>query len=647
MNARIVILTCLLVVSSVFSSKVSAQNNPYEIDDQVYDYFTMSRKAKGTDRCIPYVRAGQQVALDKGDYKGLCVITSSELAHYFALGDDANFNRVADELRKISRQYGYSQYYYHSFNSEVSFLLNKGRVVSALDLANEVMHEAERENDAYGVFGSYRAIANIYHLRGNKRLAVENYKKAIDWYWNTDLKETQSISQTYFDVSTLMPAKDDSTLFYVEKVIETAKTYADTLRYATAAALIYSAREEYDDFYRYFDYLEKENVLNPIDENYLSILLTDAFQRKDFEEAERLIHENASSTNREVYGEWIEYAKAKGDWKMAFENLEKQQDHKDSLATEASASDIAEYSVKFRTEHIENQARHKRQSLVIIVMVLVTALFIIVSFLITYLLLIKHKQFLELEAMNKVIDEARVKAESGSKMKDLFVQNMSHEIRTPLNAILGFSQLLSSPGLDWDDAEKEQFSKAIMNNGEMLTMLIDDILNIADIESGNYSINITNVSVDKILDSSISSVEYRVPDGVALINNAKLPEGFTLNTDPGRVQQILINYLTNACKHTVKGSITVDASLEENPGMITFSVTDTGEGIPKEKAEHIFERFTKLNSFVQGTGLGLNICKMVSQKLKGTVKVDTSYTEGARFVFIHPLDLELTDYMKA
>lgn len=646
MKVRIVILTALLVLSSFLSLRVSAQNNPYEIDDQVYDYFILSRKAKGTDQCIPYIKAGQQLAVDKGDYKGLCVIMSSELAHYYTLSDEANFMRVADDLRKIARQYGFSQYYYHAFNSQVGLLLNKGKVVSALDLANEVMHEAEMENDAYGVFGSYRAIANIYHLRGNKRLAVENYKKAIEWYWNTDLKDTQSISQTYFDVATLMPAKDDSTLFYVEKVIETAKTYADTLKYATAAALVYASREEYDDFYRYFDYLEKENVLSPMDESYLSILLTDALQRKDFEEAERLIGESASNTNRDVYNEWIEYAKAKGDWKMAFENLEKQQEHKDSLTTEASASDIAEYSVKFRTEHIENQAKHKRQSLVIIVMVLVSALFIIVTFLITYMLLIKHRQFLELEAMNKVIDEARVKAESGSKMKDLFVQNMSHEIRTPLNAILGFSQLLSSPGLDWEEAEKEQFSKAIMNNGEMLTMLIDDILNIADIESGNYSINITNVSVDKILDSSISSVEYRVPDGVALINNAKLPEGFTMNTDPGRVQQVLINYLTNACKHTKKGSITVDASLEENPGMITFSVTDTGDGIPEEKAEHIFERFTKLNSFVQGTGLGLNICKMVSQKLKGTVKVDTSYKDGARFVFIHPLDLELTDYTK-
>lgn len=646
MNVRIVLLVSIFSLLTAFTPLAKAQNNPYEIDDQIYDYFILSRKAKGTDRCLEYVKAGEQIAIDKGDYKGLCVIMSSELTHYFTLGDYENFTVVADNLRKIARQSGYPQYYYYALNTEVTMLLNQDRVVSAIDLANQVMQEAEKENDSYGVFGSFRAIANIYHLRGNKQLAVENYKKAIDWYWNSELKETQSISQTYFDVATLMPAEDDSTLFYVEKVIETAKTYADTVRYATAAALVHSARGEYDDFYRFFDYLDKENVLTPYDDSYLSILLADALQRKDFDAAEQLIDEYSKNTRHIPYNEKIAYAKAKGDWKLAFENLDKYLEYKDSLNIVASASDIAEYSVKFRTEHIENQARHKRQSLVIMIMVLVSALFIITTFLITYLLLIKHRQFHELEAMNKVIDEARKKAESGSKMKDLFVQNMSHEIRTPLNAILGFSQLLSSPGLDWDDAEKEQFSKAIMNNGEMLTMLIDDILNIADIESGNYSINISNVSVAKILDSAISSIEYRVPDGVALINASSLPEDYMINTDPGRVQQVLINYLTNACKHTKKGSITVGASLDENPGMLTFSVTDTGDGIPEGEAEHIFERFTKLNAFVQGTGLGLNICKMVSQKLNGTVKVDTSYKNGARFLFIHPLDLELIDYTK-
>ena len=115
-----------------------------------------------------------------------------------------------------------------------------------------------------------------------------------------------------------------------------------------------------------------------------------------------------------------------------------------------------------------------------------------------------------------------------------------------------------------------------------------------------------------------------------------LPEDLRIETDGMRVQQILINYLTNACKHTAEGSIVLQASADKEKGEIIFSVTDTGTGVPAEKAEKIFERFVKLNDFVQGTGLGLSICRTLAEKLGGRVWLDTSYTGGARFMFTIP-----------
>jgi len=236
--------------------------------------------------------------------------------------------------------------------------------------------------------------------------------------------------------------------------------------------------------------------------------------------------------------------------------------------------------------------------------------------------------------MRKLLRIAKEKAEESDRSKTLFVQNMSHEIRTPLNAIIGFSQLLSLPEGVITEEEKRQYSSYIHNNSNILMMLVDDILNLAEGEEGSYKLEESDTSINKICKSAMNTIEYRVTEGVRLYFTSDVNDEYTIHTDGRRVQQIMINYLTNACKHTNQGEIHVHCSLSENPGHVTLSVTDTGTGVPPELAEDIFERFTKHDILVQGTGLGLNICRTVAEKLGGTVRLDTSYTNGARFVFI-------------
>ena len=131
---------------------------------------------------------------------------------------------------------------------------------------------------------------------------------------------------------------------------------------------------------------------------------------------------------------------------------------------------------------------------------------------------------------------------------------------------------------------------------------------------------------------------HRKPEAVKLTFTSDVPDDFSFITDGQRTQQVLINFLTNAEKHTERGSILLHSSLTENPGYITFSVTDTGTGIPVDKMDSVFERFKKLDEFKQGTGLGLNICRIIAERLHGEVKVDKEYTGGARFLFILPLN---------
>ncbi len=279
----------------------------------------------------------------------------------------------------------------------------------------------------------------------------------------------------------------------------------------------------------------------------------------------------------------------------------------------------------------------------IITLVVVLCLLIIIAAVLIFRTNKHRKHMARLQQLTDELRIARNDAVHASQMKNLFIQNMSHEIRTPLNAVMGFAQILGIPDLPLSDEEHKAYSNHIQNNAKMLTMLIDDILNISDIENGKYNIKISEHEVNDICRSAISSAEYRVQDGVQLYMTSDVDDSFTIMTDARRVQQVLINFLTNACKHTTEGSIHLHCSLTENPGLITFSVADTGCGIPKEQAENIFERFTKLDDFKQGTGLGLNICRLISNRLNGFVKCDTTYTNGARFVFAFPLTTNATN----
>ena len=222
-----------------------------------------------------------------------------------------------------------------------------------------------------------------------------------------------------------------------------------------------------------------------------------------------------------------------------------------------------------------------------------------------------------------------------NKIKTRFLQNMSHEIRTPLNAMFGFSQLLGLPDGSWTEEEKDKYNMYIYTSYNMLDMLINDILDLADSEHGNYRIELSDVNINDVCRSAIMSVEFRRPETVSLKFTSDFDDDYTVTSDSRRIQQVLINYLTNACKNTEKGEVHLHCSKTEKPGKVTFSVTDTGKGVPPEKAEEIFGRFTKLDHFVQGSGLGLNICHTIATKLGGEVYLDTTYKEGgARFVFV-------------
>jgi len=219
-----------------------------------------------------------------------------------------------------------------------------------------------------------------------------------------------------------------------------------------------------------------------------------------------------------------------------------------------------------------------------------------------------------MEAQQKLKDETQ-RAEESGKMKSAFLANMTHEIRTPLNAIVGFSDLL--PVVE-DHDERMQFIRIIRNNCDMLMRLINDILEASNVEQA-VTIRPERVDFAKVFDDICQTLAQRVDEaGVEFIKDNPYDE-FTAVLDKGRIQQVLTNFTTNAIKYTHEGHIKV--GYKEQNGGIYFYCEDTGAGIPKEKQEAVFERFVKLNDFVQGTGLGLSICKAIAERCHGKIGV--------------------------
>ncbi|MBR1519759.1 MAG: HAMP domain-containing histidine kinase [Bacteroidaceae bacterium] len=236
------------------------------------------------------------------------------------------------------------------------------------------------------------------------------------------------------------------------------------------------------------------------------------------------------------------------------------------------------------------------------------------------------------------------KYKQGILVQKGYLQNMSHDIRTPMNAICGFSQILCNSQVRNMLSEEEisEYGVIIQSNTDLLSTLVDDILDISDMESGKYRLNIGVCNVNDVCRKAISTVKFRCPDKVNMYMTTDAADTYTIKSDPKRVEQVIMNFLTNAVKHTDEGEIHLHVSLTENPGMVTFSVADTGEGVAPDKAEVIFKRFEKFNTINGGTGLGLAICRMIATQLGGETKLDLNYKkQGARFVFTHPVDAEL------
>jgi hypothetical protein len=229
-------------------------------------------------------------------------------------------------------------------------------------------------------------------------------------------------------------------------------------------------------------------------------------------------------------------------------------------------------------------------------------------------------------------------------LEEIFLDNVSHEIRTPLNAIIGFNDILNGvAGLHMEEDEKLMIKEHIHKNSDRLLTVVSDILDLSKMQKGCLQLHKTVVSLMEICCRARDSVKNEVQPGVKLAHEypTTLQDTF-IYTDGKRLEQLLRNFLINACQHTSSGSVTLKVKTfedeETDREMLQLRVDDTGEGVPQDQFDLLFKPFRKVDTKSEGLGVGLTVCKEIARMLNGKVYMDKTYEDGSSFVFEMPFE---------
>lgn len=526
----------------------------------------------------------------------------------------------------------------------------------------------------FSKFGKQQDVANtlqniglVHHSLDDLDKAIEYYQKALDI--NISLRNDTNIAGLYQNIGIIQYRKDefDKALNNYEKSISIFQVLHDTSGIATTFSnigLIHLRQSDFDAAYKSF---EKSNSLfTTIDykEGRIWALYnmgSARMNKQDFTGARRYFEQSLQLSKKINFAEGImsnyesisELAAENGDYKNALNYYKKYTSLRDSFQLSQSKEKISELEAYFNLESkdrelAESLTQLKRQKTQNLAIVIILALLTIAS--VTIFLAYKekknaqtklelHRENLEniileksLELKNEITE--RKIAEESDKLKSAFLANMSHELRTPMNAIIAFTNFLHDPDLTED--KKNEYLEHIGNAGETLLRLIDDIIDIAKIESHQIKIHITPTNISRLVReiyrvfSEIKNKNHYSSEFFLQINSQ---HDLIINTDSLRLKQVLSNLIDNAFKYTKDGII--EFGVIENEKELEFYVKDTGIGIPKDKQEKIFERFSQLEYSLDrkfgGTGLGLAISKNLTELLGGKISVKSDIDKGSTF----------------
>ena len=543
--------------------------------------------------------------------------------HAFNDGDSAKFFPAIEALQQYLFDRNDLHSYYTQRCNEIVFQMNQQHIYEAYKLARELSKELREKKVNKEMYMAMNMLGHINRYCGNKEEAKENWREVLRLMQEHGYYS--SMPSIYMNIVNV--ALDDS-IEEADSLLDVAKGIAQehcperVFDIETRQTLSYYYRGDFDRFLKgYEDYKKgvaegKSSVHGRSIEVYHEALLGHT------DEAVKMAREELGDEGLDAIT--IIYEKA-GRWEEAFNALKKQTATSDSIDNVVLTNSMLGIRDEMTIYEAERDAARSR-------FYMMSAVIILLALLAVALFYITQTRRIHLKELKKAYNQAL----ESDRMKTAFIQNISHEVRTPLNIISGFSQIIANPDLEANGEERREIARMTQKNARLITTLIDEMLLVSLNENSEEAKKENLVGINKLMRSVKKEAEGNLSTNTTILFDTTLADDFTVLSNDYMLRIILNALVDNAVKNTPDGIVTLKASMPSDNELV-LAVEDTGCGIPAAEAEHIFERFVKLDTFKEGIGLGLPLCRMLIVKLGGTVRLDTSYTEGARFIVTLPI----------
>ena len=574
--------------------------------------------------------------------------------HLFNVTDPDSTNafyELSALLQHIAQRDGKTSRYYALLSNEIIFEANRGRHVNAIKKAETLR---ESINDAHGGKTEYynylyKALGSIFEHRGNNQMAAYFYEDALEHLDpKHDGKIPEDVQSLYGNLYTGLARVNvvnnpDVAWQWNEQLKSKCGDDPHFIKpYLTHKAQIYFYKGDWDNFRKtkqeYDEFVKSPNAPKYMyGENRLS-LMEDIVNGNTDEALHKL--DSIESANITMLDAAMRIHDIMGRQDLALKDAYKRIHLLDSLNNEVIQNNINELNVAMGMNRLQAETDRKQEFWMAIFIILMAIAFgMLVWRHVTRIKYLKQIEgyLKEIEKKNKELEVALDRAQESDRMKTTFIQHISHEMRTPLNIITGFVQIVANP--DYELSQEERFTslKAIDENTVAIGNIVNNLLEFS-LESSKkrYPLD-DNIDVAEFCRYIMNMADERNNTGqVELHLEYNLPEGFTLKSSHSGLEHIVRQVYGNALKFTDQGHITFSVSQDEKNGNVLFVVKDTGPGIPEELHEKVFEQFYKIDSFKQGLGIGLTMCRKITKLLGGTLTIDKDYHDGTRMILSIP-----------
>ena len=551
------------------------------------------------------------------------------MTHGFNSGDSALFYPAVINLQNYLLSKNDLHGYYTQRCNEIVFEMNRQRIYEAYVLGRQLSQELREKKLDSEMYMAYNMLGHINRYCGNKVAAKRNFNTVLSMMEKAGYYE--SIPPIYMNlVNVSLDDDHDEAMRLLEKAREIALKYSPERVFDidTRKTVSYFNSGDIPKFLEgYKDYQEGvAEGKSSVHGRMMEVYYLAATGKTD--EAASLARKELGDESSEALP--LIYERA-GRWKEAYEAVKEEMNAKDSISNVVLINSMQGIREQLAQYDADKKAAHNRTVALIVGIILLMLL----AAALLYIVFSRRKHLCELKV-------AYDHAMESDKMKTSFIQNVSHEVRTPLNIISGFSQIIANPELTHNTEERQHMAQMMQTSTHRITALIDEMLELSLSESSDEVVKNDKVEVNDMLRDLLQENQSFVNQETVLQFETTLNDNFTLTTNQMMLKRAINALIDNALKNTERGAITLKASAFGIQLML--AVEDTGCGVPVEEAEHVFERFYKIDTFKEGLGLGLTLCRTLTKKLGGTVSLDKTFKgPGARFVITLPLDSKELD----